>query len=157
MSYLNQINLIGRVGRDPETKTWDGGELVKFSVATTKKWSKDGEKKEMTTWHDVTVFGKLGEVVKKYVSKGSSVYVSGELRVDTWDDESGNKRSKWYVVASEVQFLDSKRAETSPEAPAPQASEPSAPKNQLKDQIGKPKVKNYAPGADNAQADDEAW
>lgn len=147
MAHLNKVLLIGNAGRDAEVKTWDGGELVKFSLATSKQWTKDGEKKEIVTWHDVTVFGKLGEIAKKYIKKGTSLYVEGELRADTWEDEEGKKRTKWYVVAENFQLLGGKPTgdATTPTAPSP---------DKVSDTPSKPKVKNFAPGADNSHLDD---
>lgn len=152
MASLNKIMLIGNVGRDPEVKVFDGGEIVKFSLATTKHWIKDGDKKEATTWHDITIFGKLCDVAKMYIKKGTSLFVEGELRVDTWDDEEGKKKSKWYIVASNFQLLGAKptveAAATAPKAEAPKDASPA--------QASPPKkVKNFAPGADNSHLDEE--
>lgn len=95
MSSLNQITLIGNVGRDPEVKTLPSGDLVaNFSVATSEKWnSKDGEKQERTEWHQVDAFGKLAEIVQSYVSKGSKIFVQGQLVYNEWNDKDGNKRT----------------------------------------------------------------
>jgi len=95
MSSLNQISLIGHVGRDPEIKTLPSGDLVaNFSLATSEKWSdKSGDKQERTEWHKVDVFGKLAEIVQSYVSKGSKLFVQGQLVYDEWNDKDGNKRT----------------------------------------------------------------
>lgn len=150
MAYLNKVMLIGNAGRDPEVKTWDGGEIVKFSLATSKQWKKDGEKKETVTWHDITIFGKLGEIAKTYIKKGTSLFIEGELRMDTWDDEEGKKRSKWYVVAESFQLLG-----TRPDAASATVAAPTATAAQPVATPPAKKVKNYAPGADNSHLDDE--
>lgn len=95
MSSLNQITLIGNVGRDPEVKILPSGDRVaNFSLATSEKWnSKDGEKQERTEWHKVDAFGKLAEIVESYVSKGSKLFVQGQLVYDEWTDKDGNKRT----------------------------------------------------------------
>jgi single-strand DNA-binding protein len=145
MASVNVAILLGNVGKDPETKTFEGGQVTKFSLATNKSWVKDGEKKEVTTWHDVSAFGKLGEIVSKYVKRGSQIYVSGEIRVDSWENEAGEKKYRTYIVADEVQFLGARSDSPAPELGA-QASERSAQKS-----VPPPsKVHNYAPGADNS-------
>lgn len=95
MSSLNQITLIGNVGRDPEVKTLPSGDLVaNFSLATSETWKdKSGEKQERTEWHKIDAFGKLAEIVQSYVSKGSKLFVQGQLVYDEWADKDGNKRT----------------------------------------------------------------
>lgn len=79
---LNQVQLIGRIGRDPETKQLDGGGCVSsFSLATNERWKDKttGEKREKTEWHRIVTFGKLAEIVEYFATKGTLVYVSGKL------------------------------------------------------------------------------
>ena len=101
MSSLNMVQLIGNLGGDPETKDLNnGGELCKFSLATTEKWKREGEKQERTDWHKVVVFGKLAEICSEYLEKGHKVYIQGQLRTRTWDDDDGKTRYMTEVVLS---------------------------------------------------------
>lgn len=92
---LNQVQLIGNVGRDPEVRYLPSGDAVaNFSLATTEKWKdKKGGDKEQTEWHRVEVFGKLAETVNTLVTKGSRVFVQGSMHYDEWTDKDGNKRN----------------------------------------------------------------
>ena len=101
MTSLNQVQLIGRVGRDPEVRHTEGGSTVaNLSIATSERWSdkNTGEKKERTEWHKVTIWGKLTEIVEKYIQKGSQIYVCGQLQTRKWQDQSGNDRYSTEVV-----------------------------------------------------------
>lgn len=113
MGSLNLVQLIGRLGRDPEVRHTQGGQAVaSFSIATDHKWtSKSGEKQEKTEWHRVKAWGKLGEIVGKYLAKGSQVYVSGRLETSEYTDKDGVRKFSTEVNAQEVQFLDSKGGE----------------------------------------------
>ena len=95
MADLNKVMLIGRVGRDPEIRyTQSGNPIAGFSLATSERWkSKDGEKQESTQWHKVSVFGKMAEVVRDYVSKGKQIYIEGQVTYEEWNDKDGNKRN----------------------------------------------------------------
>lgn len=108
MASLNRIQLIGRVGRDPETRyTSTQTAVCGFSLATSEK-VKDEER---TEWHQVSVFGKLAETVDKYVRKGALIYVEGRLQSREYQDKQGASKKVWEVIASGVTFLDLKRAE----------------------------------------------
>ena len=95
MSSLNQVSLIGNVGKDPEVRYLQSGDAVaNFSLATSEKWNdKSGQKQGRTEWHRVEVFGKAAEIVQSYVSKGSKLFVQGSLAYDEWTDKDGNKRN----------------------------------------------------------------
>lgn len=99
---LNNVQLIGNVGKDPEIRTLNNdGRVANFSVATSETWKDkaSGEKKERTEWHNVVVWndGLVG-VIEKYVKKGSKVYVQGELQTRKWQDKDGNDRWSTEVV-----------------------------------------------------------
>ncbi len=100
---INQVILMGRLTRDPEQRTTPSGKtVVRFSIAVDRQGSEDA-----TDFFDVTAWEKLGELVTQYLGKGRRVLVQGRLRQDSWDDkESGKKRSRVEVVASDVTFLD---------------------------------------------------
>lgn len=151
MAYLNQAQIIGNLGRDPETKLIQSGNVCNFSVATSKKWNKDGEQKELTTWHNITAFGKLADLCQTYLKKGSSVYLSGEMRQDSWEDDSGQKKYKNYIVANEIQFLS--RAEHKEEnSTAPKEEKPKGPAQSISEKTG---VKNYAPANEPPRIDEK--
>ena len=99
---VNKVILVGNLGKDPESRSFqNGGEVVSFSVATSETW-KDrgtGERKEKTEWHNVSIFSEgLARVAKSYLKKGSKVYLEGQLETRKWQDQSGNDRYSTDVV-----------------------------------------------------------
>lgn len=100
---INQVIIMGRLTRDPEQRTTPSGKtVVRFSLAVDRQGSEDA-----ADFFDVTAWEKLGELVAQYVTKGRRVLVQGRLRQDSWDDkETGKKRSRVEVVATDVTFLD---------------------------------------------------
>lgn len=107
MSYLNKAMLIGNVGKNPEIRTVNGDKVANFSLATTYK----GNGKEATEWHNIVVWGRLAEVVEKYVGKGSSLYVEGAIRTRSWEDQSGKMRYTTEIYANAIQLLGSRGAQ----------------------------------------------
>jgi single-strand DNA-binding protein len=107
MPSLNRVQLIGYLGKDPETRfTATGKKVCSFSVAVTQRWrSAGGEAKESTEWFTVEAWGGLGEFCQNYLVKGRLVFVEGRLQTDRYEHE-GETRSKTKVVASQVQALD---------------------------------------------------
>lgn len=105
----NQLTIVGNLGRDPESFTFDNGNTIaKFSVATTEKWkSKSGEKMEETQWHNVEYGGPGGAAVLQYLGKGSRVMVVGQQRNETWG-EGDDKKYFSKVRAFKVVFLSMK-------------------------------------------------
>ena len=124
MPALNRIQLIGRLGRDPETRSTPTGKKVcHFSLAVNRHWrSAEGEAKEATDWFNVEAWGRLGEVCQEYLSKGSLVYIEGRLQVDQYEKE-GEKRTASKVVAQTMQMLDRKPGEEEPVPPSPEEEE----------------------------------
>jgi single-strand DNA-binding protein len=103
---LNKVMLIGNLGRDPEQKfLQNGGSVCTFSLGTTESFTKDGEQKERTEWHNVVFFGKLAEIAGEYLSKGSNVYVEGSLKTEKWEDRDGNKKQVTKVIGSKLIML----------------------------------------------------
>jgi single-strand DNA-binding protein len=102
MASLNKVILIGNVGRDPEVRYLPSGDAVaNFSLATTETWKdKQGGKQERTEWHNVSVFGKLAEIVRDYVTKGKQVYLEGSIATEEWTDKEGAKRKTTKVKLS---------------------------------------------------------
>lgn len=100
---VNKVVLIGRVGKDPEIRTSsEGKKFASFSLATSETYKdKSGQRQEKTEWHNVAIFNSgLSELVDRYVSKGSRIYVEGALHARKWTDKSGNDRYTTEVVLS---------------------------------------------------------
>lgn len=106
---INQVILMGRLTRDPEQRTTTSGRtVVSFSIAVDHQTQDD-----QADFFDVTAWEKLGELVMQYLSKGRRVLVQGRLRQDSWEDkETGKRRSRIEVVASDVTFLDGPSGDT---------------------------------------------
>ena len=99
MGYLNRVQLIGNLGRDPELRyTPEGTPVCNFSVATTEAWtSKAGDKQEKTEWHRISMWGKLGEIAGQYLKKGRQVYVEGSIRSREYLDKEGVKKTAYEI------------------------------------------------------------
>lgn len=119
MPGLNRVQLMGYLGKDPETRyTPKGNKFCSFSVAVSRRWrGADGEPKEATDWFNVEAWGKLGEICQKYLAKGRLVYVEGRLQTDRYEADD-QVRYFTKVVASEMQMLDRKPEEPEIEAEA---------------------------------------
>lgn len=112
---MNKVLLIGRVGTDPEVKTFDNNKTVaKFSFATTERYTVNNEKKEETTWHNIVVWGKLAEIAEKWVKKGNQLAIEGKIKTRSWDDKDGVKKYITEIVADSFEMIGSK-SETKPE------------------------------------------
>jgi len=108
MANVNKVILIGNVTRDPEIKyTAKGSAVTELGMAINRYFTTDGgEKREETTFVDVTLWGRQAEIAGEYLKKGRPVFIEGRLQLDTWDDKtSGQKRSKLRVVAENLQLL----------------------------------------------------
>ena len=108
---INKVILIGNLGADPETRAMPSGMTVaNIRIATSENWKdkQSGENKERTEWHNVAMFGRLGEIAGEYLKKGSKVYIEGCLRTRKWQDKSGNDRYTTEIIANEMQMLDSR-------------------------------------------------
>jgi single-strand DNA-binding protein len=111
---LNKVQLIGRLGADPETRYMPSGSAVtNLRIATSETWKdkQTGDKQERTEWHSVAFFGRLAEVAAEYLRKGSQCYVEGKLRTRKWQDRDGNDRYTTEIVANELVMLGSRRSE----------------------------------------------
>lgn len=114
MSSLNKVQLIGRLGADPETRYMPSGSAVtNLRIATSETWKdkQTGDWQERTEWHSVAFFGRLAEVAAEYLRKGSQCYVEGKLRTRKWQDRDGNDRYTTEIVANELVMLGGKRSE----------------------------------------------
>ena len=99
---VNKVILVGNLGRDPEVRhTQDGTKIVHLSVATSERWRdrSSGENRERTEWHRVVIFNeRLGEIAEKYLAKGRTVYLEGQLQTRKWTDQSGQEKYTTEVV-----------------------------------------------------------
>lgn len=120
MASLNKVMLIGRTTRDPEVRvTPKGTSICQFSLAVNREWKNEaGEKQEEVLFADCEAWGKAGETIGKWVTKGKELYVEGRLRLDTWEDKNTKeKRSRMKVVVDQFQFLGGK-GDSAPAQPA---------------------------------------
>ena len=99
---VNKVILVGNLGADPDVRSFNnGGKVVNLSVATSERWrdKQSGEQRERTEWHRVAIFNdRLGDVAERYLRKGSSVYLEGQLETRKWQDQSGQDRYTTEVV-----------------------------------------------------------
>jgi single-strand DNA-binding protein len=104
---VNKVILVGRLGRDPETRYTGGGQAVaNFSVATDETYKdRNGEKQKRTEWHKIVVWGKQAEIAQQYLKKGSLVFIEGRIQSREWQDKEGQKRTSFEIVASNFRML----------------------------------------------------
>lgn len=121
MASLNSCSFIGNLGKDPEVRYMTNGDAIaNFSIGCNESWKdKTGEKQEKTEWVRVSAFGKLAEIIGKYLVKGSQVYVSGKMQTRKWQDKDGSDRYTTEIVANEMKMLggrgDSSKTESKPD------------------------------------------
>ncbi|MDC3152906.1 single-stranded DNA-binding protein [SAR86 cluster bacterium] len=122
---VNKVILVGNLGQKPEMRyTATQSAVANLSIATTESWKdkESGEMRDKTEWHRVVYFGKLAEIVEKYLDKGSSVYIEGKLQTRKWQDKSGADRWTTEIVGNELTMLGSRssnnaQAQTESETP----------------------------------------
>jgi len=107
---VNKVILVGRLGRDPETRFTGGGQAVaNFSVATDETYKdKNGERQKRTEWHKIVVWGKQAEIAQQYLKKGSLIFIEGRIQSREWQDKEGQKRTSFEIVASNFRMLGGK-------------------------------------------------
>jgi len=127
--FLNRVQLIGNLGRDPDVRTTQsGGCIVTLSVATSESWKdeRSGERRERTEWHRVVIFEGLGKIAERYLEKGAKVYLEGKLTTRKWKDQSGGDRYSTEIHLTPyngvLTFLDTKR-----DGERPAGGEPTGP------------------------------
>ncbi len=108
MAGLNKVQLIGRLGHDPEVRvTPNGRKVANFNVAVNRVWNNDnGERQVATDWINVEAWGKLGDICEQYLAKGRLIYVEGRIQNDRWEDSKGEMHHRTKVVAQEMQMLE---------------------------------------------------
>lgn len=130
---VNKVILIGRLGKDPETRYMPNGEAVtNATLATSENWKdKSGVKQEKTEWHNLTFYRKLAEIAGEYLKKGSMIYVEGKLQTRKWQDKEGKDRYTTDIVVNEMTMLGGKSTGGSfevVEEQSPARAAPSAPR-----------------------------
>jgi len=118
---INKVILVGNLGQDPDTRSTQGGSIVtQLSIATGEAWKdNNGQLQERTEWHRIVVWGRLAEIARDYLRKGSKVYLEGRLQTRKWQDKEGRDQYTTEIVASELQMLDRKPNEGPAPAPSP--------------------------------------
>jgi single-strand DNA-binding protein len=129
MASYNRVILVGNLTRDPELRYIPNGTAVsEIGLAVNDRIKKDGEWVDETTFIDVTLWARTAEIANEYLSKGSSVLIEGRLKLDTWEANDGQKRSKLRVIADRMQMLGGRSAPREQGAqPAEATSEPAVP------------------------------
>ena len=109
---VNKVILVGRLGKDPETRYMPNGEAVtNITLATSENWKdKAGEKQEKTEWHNLVFYRRLAEIAGEYLKKGSQIYVEGKLQTRKWQTKEGQDRYTTEIIVNELQMLGSKQA-----------------------------------------------
>lgn len=125
---VNRVLLAGNLTRDPVVRVLAGEKAVaNFGIAINHRYkTADGQQKEDVTFVDVEAWGRTAELVGQYLTKGRACFVEGRLKLDSWEDKDGGKRSKLKVVADSIQFLDSKKAVDNGDDTPPGAAPPVA-------------------------------
>ena len=119
---LNKVILVGRLTRDPESRALPSGQSVtSFGMATDRFFNdKSGQKQQQTEFHNIVAFGKLADIAAQYLTKGSLVLIEGRLQTRSWQDSSGNKRSRTEIVAERLQLGPKSAGKTVPSQEPPE-------------------------------------
>ena len=131
---LNQVQLIGRLGRDPEVRYMPNGEAVcNFSIATSENWKDaNGQKQERTEWHNITLYRRLAEVAGQYLKKGALVFVQGKIQSRKYADKNGIERTAYEIICDSMKMLGdtSGGAQQQAQPPAQNQAQPQPPQRQ---------------------------
>lgn len=140
---LNKVILIGRLGKDPETRFMPNGEAVcNFSVATSESWKdQSGQRQERVEWHNITMYRRLAEIAGQYLKKGSQVYLEGRIQSRKYEGKDGIERTAYEIIVNEMKMLgggnDGQQAQAeTPTPPHRQAqAAPAAPDEDIDDDV----------------------
>lgn len=149
---LNKLQIIGRVGKDPELRTMQTGEAVaSLAVATTEKWKdkNSGEMKEETEWHKVSAFGRLAEIIGDYVKKGSLIYIEGKVKTRKYTDKDGVEKYSTEVKATEMKLLNGNQRDEQEPPPRQQQRQQEQPRQQQR----QPRQQQRSSGFDDMDDD----
>ncbi len=136
---FNQAIIMGNLTRDPELRTTPSGQSVaSFAIATNRSWQdpQSGDRKDAVEYHDVVAWGKLGELVSQYLSKGRRALVLGRLQTRNWEAQDGSKRSRTEIVATDINFIGGPSEGGMGEGSAPAKASNSASKDAPIDEMG---------------------
>ena len=127
---LNKVILIGRLGKDPETRFMPNGEAVcNFSVATSESWKdQSGQRQERIEWHNITMYRRLAEIAGQYLKKGSQVYLEGRIQSCKYTDKNGVERTAYDIIVNEMKMLGGGNSEQ--QAQPAQGETPTPPRRQ---------------------------
>lgn len=127
---LNKVILIGRLGKDPETRYMPNGDAVcNFSVATSESWKdQSGQRVERTEWHNITIYRRLAEITGQYLKKGSQVYLEGKIQSRKYTDKNGVERTAYDIIVNEMKMLGG--GNDGQQAQSAQAETPTPPRRQ---------------------------
>jgi len=126
LASVNKVILVGRLGKDPETRSMPNGDAVtSITLATSETWKdKSGEKQEKTEWHRLTFYRKLAEIAAQYLKKGSLIYAEGRLETRKWTDKAGVEKFTTEIIVNEMVMLGGNKS-TGAAAPPPADTPPS--------------------------------
>jgi single-strand DNA-binding protein len=143
--YLNKVQIIGNLTRDPELKSLPSGiKVASFSLATNRTWKDaDGQRKDASEYHNIVAFAKPAELISQYCKKGNSLYVEGRLQTRSWDDQAtGQKKYRTEIIVENFQFgpksSGTASASFEPSAPGGRPAKPTAKKEEEVDTIEYP-------------------
>lgn len=102
---VNQGTVLGRVGKIDNKITNSGVKISNVSIVTSKKFTKNGQKEEKVTWHNITLFNKLAEIAEKYVNIGDLLYIQGEMDNQKYTTQDGQERVKHFIIAHELKLM----------------------------------------------------
>lgn len=107
MASLNKVQLIGNLGKDPDTRyTTRGDAVCNISLATTDTWKdKNGQKQDKTEWHRVVLYRGMAETAQQYLKQGAQVYIEGKLVTEKWEDKDGKQRYSTKIEATDMKML----------------------------------------------------
>ena len=133
---VNKVILVGRLGRDPETRYMPNGDAItNFSLATDEQWrDRNGERQTRTEWHNVSLYGKLGEIANQYLRKGSQVFIEGKIQSRKYTGKDGIERTAYDIIGNEMKMLgnrnDGSDSGNNNAAPSTSNPPPAAPRRQ---------------------------
>lgn len=135
MAGVNKVILVGNLGKDPEVRHLENGTAVaNFSMATTESYKdKNGQRQDITEWHNIVLWRGLAEVAEKYLRKGNQVYIEGKLKTRSWQDKDGNTRYTTEIVGDNMTMLGSKSDNRSDSSQPNQENKSESPDPQLEE------------------------
>ncbi|MDZ7742432.1 MAG: single-stranded DNA-binding protein [Bacteroidota bacterium] len=137
MMSVNRVILVGRLGKDPESRTIDSGvKVTKFSLATSESYkNKNGDKVEQTEWHNLVIWRGLAEVAEKYLKKGDQIYIEGKLQTRTYEQDNVKKYFTEVVVDNMTMLGSKKDSEQGGSSPSQVNEEPAEPQPKAEDDL----------------------